>query len=104
MRIDVSAPGADLTSEDHDAIRRDLEKISRRLNGQEEARAEVRVNKGSGAPQWHVVLEVHYGPTHLIAKEDHSDVGQAVREAREEILRQINDRSRRGHSSIAKGS
>jgi hypothetical protein len=29
-------------------------------------------------------------------------MGQAVRRARDEILRQINDRSRRGHSSFTK--
>lgn len=104
MRIVVSAPGAELEAGDQQGIERDLQKIARRLGGREDALAEVRINHGSGAHQWHVVLEVHYGPNHLMAKEDHADVGQAVREAREEILRQINDRSRGGHSSIAKRS
>jgi hypothetical protein len=32
-----------------------------------------------------------------------ADVGPAVREARDEILRQINDRSRGSHSEYSKG-
>ena len=39
----------------------------------------------------------------LDAKADHKDWPQAVREAREEQMRKINDSSPRGHSSIAKG-
>jgi hypothetical protein len=38
-----------------------------------------------------------------VAKADHPDMGQAVRAAREDVMRQINDRSRRGHSSFTKG-
>ncbi|MDQ3878692.1 MAG: hypothetical protein M3290_10150, partial [Actinomycetota bacterium] len=64
--------------------------------------AEVRIDETNNAVGHHVVLEVHYRKNHLMAKSEHQDVGQAVREAREEILRQINDRSRGGHSSFAK--
>lgn len=86
-----------------DQIERDLEKINRRLKDfKEEVRADVRISNGSGAVQNHVVIELNYGRNHLVAKADHSDWGQAVREAREELLRQINDRSRGGHSSHAK--
>lgn len=107
MRVTVSAPGQDLKQSDVDAITADLEKIDRRLNGYtEEVVADVRVSNAQNAqrtPGHHVVLEVHYGPNHLIAKTENPDLGMAVREAREEVLRQINDRSRGGHSSQAKG-
>lgn len=107
MRVTVSAPGQDLKESDVDAITADLEKIDRRLNGYtEEVVADVRVSNAQNAqrtPGHHVVLEVHYGPNHLIAKTENPDLGMAVREAREEVLRQINDRSRGGHSSQAKG-
>lgn len=107
MRVTVSAPGEDLKQSDVDAITADLEKIDRRLNGySEEVVANVRVSNAQNAqrvPGHHVVLEVHYGPNHLIAKTENPDMGMAIREAREEILRQINDRSPGGHSSRAKG-
>ncbi|MFN2586497.1 MAG: hypothetical protein ABR613_00055 [Actinomycetota bacterium] len=107
MRVTVSAPGQDLKDSDVDAITADLQKIDRRLNGVgEEVVANVRISDAQNAqrvPGHHVVLEVHYGPNHLLAKTENPDVGMAVREAREEVLRQINDRSRGGHSSIAKG-
>ena len=104
MRIAVSAPGNHLEQDEITAIERDLEKIDRRLKDfKEEITASVRVTDAEGpAPGHHVVLELDYGRTHLIAKTDNADVGMAVREAREEILRQINDRSRGGHSSFAK--
>lgn len=107
MRVTVSAPGEELEQSDIDAITTDLEKIDRRLNGYNgEVVANVRVSDAQNAqrvPGHHVVLEVHYGPNHLLAKTESPDIGIAVREAREEILRQINDRSRGGHSSRAKG-
>lgn len=107
MRVTVSAPGQDLKDSDVDAITADLEKIDRRLSTvEEEIVANVRVShaqNAQGIPGHHVVLEVHYGPNHLLAKTENPDIGIAVRAAREEVLRQINDRSRGGHSSIAKG-
>lgn len=107
MRVTVSAPGQDLKQSDVDAITADLEKIDRRLNGVgEEVVANVRISHAQNAqrvPGHHVVLEVHYGPNHLLAKTENPDVGIAVREAREDVLRQINDRSRGGHSDRAKG-
>ena len=104
MRIAVSAPGNHLEEDEITAIKRDLEKIDRRLKDfKEEVTASVRVTEADGrVPGHHVVLELDYGRTHLIAKTNNPDVGMAVREAREEILRQINDRSRGGHSSFAK--
>jgi ribosome-associated translation inhibitor RaiA len=102
VRISVSAPGLDLNAEDHQSIERDLEKLSRRLEKQENATARVRLTGGPPANAWHAVLEVDYGKIHLVAKSDAPDAGQALRTAREEILRQVNDRTRRGHSSIAK--
>jgi ribosome-associated translation inhibitor RaiA len=104
MRISVSAPGNHLERAELEGIERDLDKIDRRLKDfREEVSASVRVTDAQGsAPGHHVVLELDYGRTHLIAKAEHADVGQALREAREEILRQINDRTKRGHSSFAK--
>lgn len=103
MRLRVSSPGQDLSDTDIDQVERDLEKIDRRLKDfKEEVVADVRISNASGAPQNHVVVELHYGPNHLVAKADNSDWGQAVRVAREELLRQINDRSRGGHSSFSK--
>ena len=102
MKISVSAPGRDLDAEDHKVVERDLEKLSRRLQKHEDAVARLRLTGGAPATPWHAVLEVDYGRTHLVAKSDGPDAGQAIRIAREEILRQVNDRTRRGHSSIAK--
>ena len=107
MRIRVSSPGNHLKQEEVDQISRDLEKIDRRLQDfRQEVSAEVRVShaqsEGAG-PGHRVTLELDYGRNHLIAKAENADVGQAVREAREEILRQINDRKPGGHSARAKG-
>lgn len=103
MQVSVSAPGSDLTEVEVERIHQDLDKIDRRLKDfREEVRAQVRINDRDGTPGSRVVLEVDYGRTHLLAKAEHADLGQAVREAREEILRQINDRSRGGHSSFAR--
>jgi ribosome-associated translation inhibitor RaiA len=103
VQIRVSAPGNNLDSSEIDLIQRDLEKIDRRLKDYENVFAEVRINDGDGGHGYQVTLEVEYSRNHLIAKGTHSDMGQAVRGAREDILRQINDRSRRGHSSFSKG-
>jgi ribosome-associated translation inhibitor RaiA len=102
MRISVSSPGKHLDPAEIDRIERDLDKIDRRLHEQNEVAATVRIAETQGVPGWHVTLELDYGRNHLIAKADSADLGQAVREAREEVLRQINDRSRRGHSWFAK--
>ena len=106
MRIRVSSPGNHLKQEEIDQISLDLEKIDRRLQEfKEEVSAEVRVNhaQGKGSKGHRVTVELNFGRTHLIAKAENADVGQAVREAREELLRQINDRKRGGHSAKAKG-
>lgn len=104
MRISVSAPGDHLEPNEVEGIERDLEKINHRLRDyKQEISAAVRVSEAQGsAPGHHVVIELDYGRNHLIAKAENSDVGIAVREAREELLRQINDRSRGGHSQFAK--
>lgn len=105
MRIRVSAPEADLNQSEIDQIHKDLEKIDRRLHDfKEEVRVDVRVRSEGSVPGHHVIIELDYGRNHLIAKAENGDVGQAVREAREDLLRQINDRSRGGHSSFAKRS
>ncbi|HWC14314.1 MAG TPA: HPF/RaiA family ribosome-associated protein [Actinomycetota bacterium] len=104
MRISVSAPGRNLEADDVEGIERDLEKIDRRLKGfKQEVAVSVRLSDAQGpVPGHHVVIELDYGRTHLLAKAESPDVGQAVRTAREELLRQINDRSRGGHSDFAK--
>jgi ribosome-associated translation inhibitor RaiA len=103
MRIRVSAPGHQLKTQEVDRIEKDLEKIDRRLHQYREVEANVRIGpSNNGAPGYHVTLELDYGRNHLMAKADHTEMGQAVRTAREDLLRQINDRSRRGHSSFTK--
>ncbi len=107
MRIRVSSSNNSLKEADVEAIERDLEKIDRRLHEfKEEITADVRISAaqrvGSG-PGHQVVVELNYGRNHLIAKAENGDMGMAVREAREELLRQINDRKRGGHSARAKG-
>ena len=103
MELKVSSPGNKLSDEDVDRIQHDLEKIDRRLPKFKDIYAEVRISGSEGPAQFHVTLEIEYGRNHLLAKAESGDVGQAVREAREEILRQINDRSRGSHSQYAKG-
>jgi ribosome-associated translation inhibitor RaiA len=103
MRISVSSPDDHLEQREIDEIHQGLEKIDRRLHEfKEEVRADVRVKNEGSAPERHVVVELNYGRTHLIAKAENDDLGQAVRQAREDLLRQINDRSRGGHSDFAK--
>ncbi len=101
MFVRIASPGTDLSDADRDRIEQDLLKLERRLPNRE-LHAEVRINDGEGGVGYRVVVELDYGRNHLIAKSDQPDVGQAVRDAREDLLRQINDRSRRGHSSFAK--
>ena len=103
MFLRVSAPGLDLDQSDIDQIEKDLEKLDRRLHEYQEVSTEVRIKGTNGKVAFHVVLEVEFSRNHLVAKADNNDMGVAVRESREEILRQINDRSRRGHSSFSKG-
>ncbi|MDP9224027.1 MAG: HPF/RaiA family ribosome-associated protein [Actinomycetota bacterium] len=101
MFVRIASPGTDLSDTEHDRIEQDLLKLERRLPNRE-LEAKVRISEGEGGIGYRVVIELDYGRNHLIAKSDQADVGQAVREAREDLLRQINDRSRRGHSSFAK--
>jgi ribosome-associated translation inhibitor RaiA len=104
MHLRVASPGNRLKDSEVERIQKDLEKIDRRLRRFDEVYAEVRINGGdAGSPSQHVTLEVEYGRHHLIATAESNDIGMAVREAREEILRQINDRSRRSHSEYSKG-
>lgn len=103
MQLRVTSPGNHLAGRDIDRIEKDLEKIDRHLSDYRQVRADVRISKENGSPVRQVLLELHYGRQHLRAKAEHEKLGQAVREAREEIVRQINDRKRGGHSSFAKG-
>ena len=102
MQLRVSSPGVDLRPNDVEGIEHDLEKIDRRLSKYDNIVCEVRISGHQGNPTVHAVVELDYGRNHLIAKADGSEARQAVREAREELLRQINDRSRRGHSWFTK--
>src|SRR4051794_11987225 len=103
MELRVSAPGMNLKDSDVDKIQRDLEKIDRRLKEYDLVSAHVRINGNGGAPSKKVTVEVEYGRNHLIATAEHSEPGQALREARDEILRQINDHKRaKGHSDYTK--
>ena len=103
MELRVSAPGKDLSDAEVDRITSDLEKIDRRLTRWDEVHAEIRINGNEHTTTYDVTLTIEYGRNHLVAKSRHADMGQAVREAREEMLRQINDRGRGSHSQYAKG-
>ena len=103
MELKVSSPGNKLSDDEVDRIQRDLEKIDRRLHNFDPVYAEVRISGAEGPAEFHVILELEYGRNHLIAKADAADVGRALRAAREDVLRQINDRSRGSHSQYAKG-
>ena len=104
MELKVSYPGVNVDGEQLERIERDLEKIDRRLKDYNLVYAELRISKKDrGAPTYGVVLEVEFGRNHIIAKSDNiTDLNIAVRDAREDVLRQINDRSRRGHSDFSK--
>jgi ribosome-associated translation inhibitor RaiA len=103
MELKVSSPGFDLTQDQLQGIERDLEKLDRRLKDYELVYAELRVNHtDKGVNRYKSVLELEFGRNHLVASSEHSDLGMSVRDAREDILRQINDRSRRGHSDHSK--
>jgi len=107
MLIRVSSPNGELNDEDVDQFQRDLEKIARRLHewdDREEVLAEVRVKENEEGKNHEVTVELSYGRNRLVATERGTDVHQAARQCREELLRQINDRSRGGHSSFAKGT
>jgi ribosomal subunit interface protein len=103
MQISISSPNLDLKPDDTEQIEHDLEKIERRLSNIREVDARVRITNGVPAQGYDVTIDVQYRRNHLIAKANNTDMGIAVREAREDILRQINDRSKRGHSSFSKG-
>jgi ribosome-associated translation inhibitor RaiA len=104
MYLRVSSHGSALREGDVDRIERDLEKLDRRLRKYQQVSVEVRINGDeASATGLQVTLEVEYGRHHLVAKAESTDMGQAVRAAREEILRQINDRSRGSHSEYSKG-
>ncbi|HEU4480969.1 MAG TPA: HPF/RaiA family ribosome-associated protein [Actinomycetota bacterium] len=101
MKISVTSPGAEVTQQDVAQIEKDLEKIDRRLKDVGDVSARVRIT--NGRPQgYDVLLEVEFRRNHLRATSMNGDMGVAVRDAREDILRQINDRSRGGHSSFSK--
>ena len=102
MELRVIAPDDDLKEQDIDRIERDLDKIDRRLGSYDLVRADLRISE-NGGPGREVTLDLHYGRKHLIAKAQHDKIGQAVRLVRDDILRQVNDRSRGGHSSFTKG-
>ena len=107
MRIRVSSPNSELNEDALDQFERDLEKIARRLHewdDREEVLAEVRVKENEEGPNHEVTVELHYGRNHLVANELGTDVHRLVREARDDLLRQINDRTKGGHSSFAKGT
>ncbi|MPZ69495.1 MAG: hypothetical protein GEU71_08190 [Actinobacteria bacterium] len=106
MRIKVTSPGMDIKQSEIDQIEKDLEKIGRRLSSYEEVEVLVRAKNHSPSahPKVHITMELDYGRNHLVAKADDDDIFVAVRQARGDVLRQINDRSRGGHSSFAKGT
>lgn len=103
MQLSISSPGLDLNTDQVQQIERDLEKIDRRFKTPDQAMARLRVSNGKPSEGYSVLLEVDYHRHHFLAKSKGSDMGQTVRDAREDILRQISDTSRGGHSSYTKG-
>ncbi|MFP5299182.1 MAG: hypothetical protein ACLGHL_09370 [Actinomycetota bacterium] len=104
MQLSVSSPGTKLSTEQVEQFGRDLEKIDRRFRSPDDAVARLRVSNGKPQQGYDVLLEVDYTRYHFLAKAKNGDVGIAVREARDDLIRQITDVSRGGHSSIAKKS
>jgi ribosome-associated translation inhibitor RaiA len=102
MRIAIASPGIDLSDEESQQIERDLDKVGRRLTKVDDVSCEVRVNNGQPAGSFRVVIELHYRANRLVATEEAGDIGMAIRAAREDILRQINDRTPRGHADHSK--
>jgi ribosome-associated translation inhibitor RaiA len=103
MELKVSSPGHKLSDEDIDGIQHDLEKIDRRLSSFDPVYAEVRISKSEGPTVYHSTVSLEYGRFKLVAKGESADMRHGVRQAREDLLRQINDRSRGSHSQYAKG-
>lgn len=105
MELRVVSPTENLSDDQLGRIEQNLDKIAQRLKRVEdykEVRAEVRISQNGGT-QHKVTIELRYGRTHLVATCENGKIEAAVREARDELLRQINDRKRGGHSSLAKG-
>ncbi len=102
MFMKVSSPGVDLADSDVDRIEQDLEKIDRRLKKYDDVYLEVRVGHESEATTSAVTLELDYGPNHLVATSQGADLGQALRDARDDLLRQINKGQRGSHSDYSK--
>jgi ribosome-associated translation inhibitor RaiA len=103
MQLSISSPGTTLDREQVGGIERDLEKIDRRFRSPEDVVTRVRVTNGKPVQGYDVVLELDYHKRHFMAKANGSDVGRAVREARDDLLRQVTDAGRGGHSSFVKG-
>lgn len=104
MQLSISSPGTNLKPDDVEHIERDLEKIDRRFRSPDDAFARLRVTNGNPKLGYDVLLEVDYHKYHFLAKANNTDMGMAVREAREEVIRQITDAGRGGHTAMAKGT
>jgi ribosome-associated translation inhibitor RaiA len=105
MELRVMSPQERLGDRQLDRIEQDLHKIAqrlKRLQDYKEVRADVHISPDGGSSH-KVCIELHYGRKHLIARTESDRVETAVRAARDDLIRQINDRSRGGHSSFTKG-
>ena len=99
----VSSPGENLSQSEIDAIQRDVEKIDRRLGDLDEVYLDVRVGKQSGNTS-EATLELEYRRNHLVATSTGGDARHAIRNARDELLQQIEGRQRGSHSDYRKHS
>ncbi len=104
MQLSISSPGTNLKPDDVEQIERDLEKIDGRFRSPDDAFAKLRVTNGNPKLGYDVLLQVDYHKYHFLAKAHNNDMGMAVREAREDVIRQIADVNHGGHSSMAKGT
>lgn len=103
MEFRVVSPGEPLTDDELSQIEDSLKKIGQRLKRVENYKdvwAEVHISK-DGSTTRKVCIELRYGRNHFVAKAEHQRPLVALREARDELLRQINDSSRRTHSSLS---
>lgn len=100
MLVQMSAGHDHLTDEDMAVIRKDLDKLERRLHEHQDIKAELRIAGQGGSPDHRVTVELHYGHNHLVAKVSDYDTRVAVNKATAELMRQINDRARGGHNSF----
>lgn len=96
MIVRIASPDEELDERMVAGIEQDLEKVERRLSARDEVYLDIGLGREGVAQR--ATLKIEYGRNHLVSTGEGPDARAAVREAREDLLRQINDRSRGGHA------